>query len=94
MAYQVKRDDLTHKYRWFNDPGNSPNTATGWKGYTQIDKSEGYEVLYLIQDFYNERGWKTGKIVKLLEAYLHTSLLREVHTHKKLMEFLRRNFPE
>jgi len=94
MVYQVKRDDLTRKYRWFNDPGTTPNTSNSQKEHIQVKKTEGYEILYLIQDFYNERGWSTEKWVKIIEAYLHTNSLSDVHTHKKLIELLRRNFPK
>ncbi|TBR44359.1 hypothetical protein CBF23_003310 [Marinomonas agarivorans] len=91
MVYKVLRDDLKRKYRWFKEPEENPPNS--WNDTVKVDKNEGYQVLNLIQCLYDERKWNTSKWVTIVEAYIHTESLKDIQSRKKLLEFLRKNFP-
>ncbi|MGB3385369.1 MAG: hypothetical protein WBA64_11920 [Marinomonas sp.] len=84
MVYQVKRSDLKGTYQW--DPVE-PKSAI-----EDIDKENGFEILALIQAFYDEREWLTDSNIHAIEAYLKLSFLQDVRSPQKLINYLRVEF--
>ncbi|MEL0614834.1 MULTISPECIES: hypothetical protein [Marinomonas] len=84
MVYQVKRSDLKGTYQW--DPVE-PKSAN-----EDIDKENGFEILALIQAFYDEREWLTDSNIHAIEAYLKLSFLQDVRSPQKLINYLRVEF--
>ncbi|REG84404.1 hypothetical protein [Marinomonas pollencensis] len=84
MVYQVKRSDLKGTYKWDPVEHKGPND--------DIDKENGFEILALIQAFYNEREWLTDSNIHAVEAYLKLSFLNEVRSPQKLASYLRSEF--
>ena len=84
MVYQVKRSDLKGTYHWTPVEHKSADE--------DIDKENGFEILALIQAFYNEREWLTDSNIHAVEAYLKLSFLDDVRSPQKLASYLRREF--
>lgn len=77
------RNSEIHKYIWIRDTGD-----TKYKGKIdreRVDKDEGYEVSYFIEQLLKDNNWKTScKNVKLIEKKLHSKELSSVIMRKDL----------
>ena len=51
------KSDLVNKYNWSTDKGDNPKLK-GEPDKSLLDRTEGYEVLYMIQKIMKEQGWK------------------------------------
>jgi hypothetical protein len=79
MAVTLKRSDLQtniYTYTWTRDEGDSP--YAGIQDRRQIDKDEGYEVLYFLEQLLNKHDKKKVKELHAAEDALHSDDLSEI----------------
>ncbi|QOJ92786.1 MULTISPECIES: hypothetical protein [Pseudomonas] len=78
MAVKLKHSDLQGKYQytWNRDKGDSP--YTGEQDRRQVDKDEGYEVLYFLETLLNKHGKKTLGDLHAAENAFHTKELSQI----------------
>jgi len=87
MAVTLKRSDLqtdVYTYTWTRDEGDSP--YAGIQDRRQVDKDEGYEVLYFLEQLLNKHDKKKGTELHAAEEALHSDDLSEVTDRVKLTE--------
>lgn len=85
MAVTLKRSDLqteVYTYTWTRDGGDSP--YAGIKDRREVDKDEGYEVLYFLEQLLNKHDKKKVKELHAAEDALHSDDLSEVTDRVKL----------
>jgi len=78
MGVKVARRFLQDKYGyvWTRDKGDGE--YAGKLDQIKVDKDEGYEVLYFIQELMNKHGLKKASDVKRVEDALHSPSLSSV----------------
>lgn len=77
------RNSIIHKYTWKRDIGDGK--YKGKIDRERIDKDEGYEVTYFIEQLLKDNKWKVScKNVKLIEKKLHSKELSSVVMRKDL----------
>jgi len=83
------RSYLQYDYVWSRDNGDS--SYTGTLDRVKVDKDEGYEVVYFIEDFLKEYDLPISKHnVELIESLLHSSELSNVQMRDELMKKIRK----
>ncbi|MEN5312564.1 hypothetical protein [Pseudomonas koreensis] len=87
MAVTLTKSNLqtdVYTYTWTRDEGDSP--YAGIKDRRQVDKDEGYEVLYFLEKLMNKHGKE--KLVELhaAENALHSEDLSKVTDRTELTE--------
>lgn len=87
MAVTLTQSNLqtdVYTYTWTRDEGDSP--YAGIKDRRQVDKDEGYEVLYFLEKLMNKHGKE--KLVELhaAENALHSEDLSKVTDRAELTE--------
>lgn len=87
MAVTLTQSNLqtdVYTYTWTRDEGDSP--YAGIKDRRQVDKDEGYEVLYFLEKLMNKHGKE--KLVELhaAENALHSEDLSKVTDRTELTE--------
>jgi len=79
------RSYLQYDYVWSRDNGDS--SYTGILDRVKVDKDEGYEVVYFIEDFLNKYDLPLDEHnVALIEELLHSPLLSNVQMRDELIE--------
>jgi hypothetical protein len=86
-----KRSDMIYSYSWSADGGDNPKLR-GEPDDSLFDRTEGYEVLYLINKF----GEATGR-TKIADGNKAEELIRgklpgEVRSQKRVKEWLENNW--
>lgn len=87
MAVILKRSNLqtdVYTYTWTRDEGDSP--YAGIKDRQQVDKDEGYEVLYFLEQLMNKHGKEKLVHVHAAENALHGDDLSKVTDRAELTE--------
>lgn len=87
MAVILKRSNLqtdVYTYTWTRDEGDSP--YAGIKDRQQVDKDEGYEVLYFLEQLMNKHGKEKLVHVHAAENALHSDDLTKVTDRAELTE--------
>jgi len=87
MTVILKRSDLqtdVYNYTWTRDEGDSP--YAGVKDRQQVDKDEGYEVLYFLERLMNKHGKEKLVHVHAAENALHHKDLSKVTDRAELTE--------
>lgn len=87
MAVILKRSNLqteTYTYTWTRDEGDSP--YAGFEDRRQVDKDEGYEVLYFLEQLMNKHGKEKLVHVHAAENALHHKDLSKVTDRAELTE--------
>lgn len=71
------RNSTVHTYIWERDDGDG--TYTGKLDREKVDKDEGYEVAYFIEQLLKNNQWKIScENVKLIEKKLHLKELSSI----------------
>ena len=79
------RSYLQYDYVWSRDNGDS--SYTGTLDRVKVDKDEGYEVVYFIEDFLKEYDLPLDQHnVELIEKLLHSPSLSNVQMRDELIE--------
>lgn len=86
MAIKLKQSDLKHQYTWRRDDGDSPDT--GAQDRRQVDKDEGYEVLYFLEQLLNKHGKKDRADLNAAESAFHTKELSQITDRATLISRL------
>ncbi|MDR8364193.1 MULTISPECIES: hypothetical protein [Pseudomonas] len=79
MVVKLKRSDLQtdkHKYTWSRDEGDS--AYTGALDRQQVDKDEGYEVLYFLEKLLNKHDKSKVADLHAAENAFHTKELSQI----------------
>lgn len=79
MAVKLKQSNLqteTYTYTWTRDDGDSP--YAGIQDRRQVDKDEGYEVLYFLEQLLNKHGKEKLVDLHAAENALHSTELSKV----------------
>lgn len=79
MAVTLKRSNLqteVYTYTWARDGGDSP--YTGIQDRRQVDKDEGYEVLYFLEQLLNKHGKDKLTDLRAAENALQTKELSQI----------------
>ena len=85
MAVTLKKMHLqtnVYTYIWTRDDDDQP--YAGLEDRRQVDKDEGYEVLYFLEKLLNKHGKKTLPDVHAAEDALHSEDLSSVTDRAKL----------
>lgn len=85
MAVKLKRSDLqteVYTYTWTRDEGDS--SYAGIKDRREVDKDEGYEVLYFLEQLMNKHEKKNFHELHAAEDALHHQDLSGVTDRVKL----------
>lgn len=85
MAIKLARKYLQenkYTYIWSRDKGDGE--YAGKLDQVKVDKDEGYEVLFFIQELMNKHSLKTVNDVHRIEDALHSSKLSSVVTRDEL----------
>jgi len=79
---------LQYDYIWSRDNGDS--SYTGILDREKVDKDEGYEVIYFIEDFLDKYDLPPSQHnVELIEKLLHSPLLSNVQMRDELIKKIR-----
>lgn len=87
MALTLTRSNLqtdVYTYTWTRDEGDSP--YAGIKDRREVDKDEGYEVLYFLEQLMNKHGKEKLVHVHVAENALHHRDLSKVTDRAELTE--------
>ncbi len=87
MAVTLTQSNLqtdVYTYTWTRDEGDSP--YAGIKDRRQVDKDEGYEVLYFLEQLLNKHGKEKLVHVHAAENALHHKDLSKVTDRAELTE--------
>lgn len=93
MAVTLKRSNLqtdVYTYTWTRDEGDSP--YAGIKDRRQVDKDEGYEVLYFLEQLLNKHDKTKVKELHAAEDALHHKDLSRVTDRAELTAGLRKSW--
>lgn len=87
MAVTLTKSNLqtdVYTYTWTRDEGDSP--YAGIKDRRQVDKDEGYEVLYFLEKLMNKHGKEKLAELHAAENALHSEDLSKVTDRTELTE--------
>lgn len=86
MAVKLKQSNLqteTYTYTWTRDEGDSP--YAGIQDRRQVDKDEGYEVLYFLEQLLNKHSKDKLTDLHAAENALHTKELSQISDRATLI---------
>jgi hypothetical protein len=88
----TQADMLYNDYRWQARPTDNPNFRMG-ADYHLLNRSEGYEMLYAINNFLKKHFQKPTKVeAQHAERLIRTKLPANPYSHTKLYEWLAANW--
>lgn len=79
--------DMLYSYRWTARPEDNPNFRKG-SDYRNFNRSEGYEVLFTINEFLMMRGLTSAASGQKAEKLIHEKLPSLVFSHAGLYTWL------
>jgi hypothetical protein len=86
---EVKKADLQkEKYKYIWTRASVDGKYAGILDRIKVDKNEGYEVLYLIEQIVNKLSLKTKEDVHKIEDILHASALSRIVMRKDLIKLI------
>ncbi|WP_404380969.1 hypothetical protein [Caenispirillum salinarum] len=85
------RDDLEYEYTWTTTPGDSPNHIHS-PDNKLLNRAEGYEVLYFINEFLEDENLTTKASGKKAEWLIQEHLPDEIRDRYVIQLWLRRNW--
>jgi len=91
MAVTLKRSNLqtdVYTYTWTRDDGDSP--FAGLEDRRQVDKDEGYEVLYFLEKLLNKHGKTSVADLHAAENALQTKELSQITDRTTLLSRVER----
>lgn len=87
----LRRSDLQFQYSWTTIPGDDPRVS-GPPDSTLFSRSEGYEVLYLINAFAEKHNFKEKASGLKAERLIKENLPSDVRSQKKVVAWLEQNW--
>jgi len=85
-----KRSDLQYDYSWSADGDDNPSLR-GNPDSSLLDRTEGYEVLYMINKFLDKKGSSSVALGKRCETAIKTTLPGNTRSQYNVMEWLMGN---
>jgi hypothetical protein len=85
------RGDMQYSYQWTARPEDNPNFRRG-SDYRNFNRNEGYEVLFVINEFLDLKGLKSVPSGQKAEKLIHDKLPSRVFTHRELYRWLNENW--
>ena len=82
-----KKSDMQYSYRWSARPEDNPNFRKG-SDYRNFNRSEGYELLFTINEFLSKKGLTSAASGQKAEKLIHDKLPSQVFTHSELYKWL------
>lgn len=86
-----KKSDLLYTYSWTAIGKDDPK-ITGKPDSTLFNRHEGYEVLYLINEFMNEKNLISVSSGNKIERMIHNELPSNVRSQENVIKWLKDNW--
>lgn len=86
-----KQSDMQYNYRWTARPEDNPNYRKG-ADYHELNRSEGYEMLYAINNYLNKKGLVSASSGQKAERLIKEKLPSHTYTHTELYRWLDNNW--
>ena len=84
------KDDLKYKYNWSADKGDNPKLK-GEPDKSLLDRTEGYEVLYMVQKLMSTWDFKQVTSGNKIEDKIK-AVPSNIHSQEKIKEWIHTNW--
>lgn len=92
MADLFKKSDMVYQdYQWTTIKPDDPRIS-GKPDSTELNRREGYEVLYFVNKLAEEWGFKQLESCKKIEFLIRNKVPREIHSQEKIKNWISLNW--
>jgi hypothetical protein len=85
------KGDMRYPYRWTAKPSDNPKFRKG-PDYRNFNRTQGYEVLFLINNYLKLRRLKSTSSGQKAEQLIKEKLPSRIFTHQEIYEWLTENW--
>lgn len=91
MALFNKFDLVYNDYKWSAYPDDNPH-VTGGLDHTQLNRHEGYEILYFINAYMKEKGFSATSAGHKIEKMIREKVPHSIRNQKEIKEWIDKNW--
>lgn len=91
MPHKIKRADLNYTdYKWTAIADHDNPKVIGGNDHSQLNRTEGYEMLYFINSLMHTWNWTVGSTysARHLEQIIRTEVPSSIRTHSGIKEWI------
>lgn len=95
MAHKMTKADLTYSdYKWAAKADHDNPKIIGGNDHSQLNRTEGYEMLYFMNSLMHSWGWSVGSnaSARNLERVIKTEVPHNIRTHSGIKQWIESNY--